>query len=104
MEGNTVTLCHMSQPTPQPTTYQFAPVVTRPTSGLAVAGFIASLLWVFGVGSIAGIILCALAWQKTKTGERGGHGLAIAGIIIGVLGLVGFAILFAATIAAIPPA
>lgn len=86
------------QPTQQPV-YYAAPVAIRPTSGLAVAGFICSLLWGFGILSLAGVILCGVAWQRTKTGEKGGHGLAVAGVIIGALGLVGFALMMALTLA-----
>ena len=80
--------------------YYAAPVATRPTSGLAVAGFICSLLWGFGILSLAGVILCGIAWQRTKTGEQGGHGLAVAGVIIGAVGLAVFALMLGLTVAA----
>ena len=83
----------------QETAYYAPPVTSRPTSGLAVAGFICSLLWGFGLLSLAGVILSGIAWQPTKTGQKGGYGFAVAGVIIGTLGLVVFAVLFAFTIA-----
>lgn len=76
----------MTQYQPQPYAYA-AP--TRPTSGLAVAGFICSLLWGFGVLSFLGAILSHAAMRTTSTGERGGHGLAVAGAILGWFGVVG---------------
>jgi hypothetical protein len=60
----------------------------RPTSGIAVVGFMASLLWVFGLGSLLGLLLCWVATGGTRTGEEGGHGLAVAGMVLGVLGLI----------------
>ncbi len=54
------------------------------TSGRAVAGLVTSLLC---LGPIAlGLSLSAM--RETKTGERGGHGIAVAGAIIGGLGTV----------------
>src|SRR5687768_13156714 len=61
------------------------PPYTVPTSGMAVASLVCSLvgLVTFGLGSIPGIILGHLALPETRSGRRGGHGLAIAGLIIG---------------------
>lgn len=56
----------------------------HPFSGMAIAGFICSLLWIFGVGSIAAIIMSAVAMQQRG---KDGRGLAVAGLIIGILGL-----------------
>lgn len=57
-----------------------------PSSGLAVAGLILALLGF----SPLGLILSIAAFGKTRTGERGGHGLAVAGAIIGGLGTLGW--------------
>ncbi|PPK94598.1 uncharacterized protein DUF4190 [Kineococcus xinjiangensis] len=57
-------------------------VIGPPTSGLAVAGFVLSLI---GLSPVA-LVLCVLALKSTGRGEAGGHGLAIAGIVIGGLG------------------
>lgn len=56
-----------------------------PTSGTAVASLICSLLGLitFGLLSIPGVICGHLALSETQSGERGGHGLAVAGLIIG---------------------
>jgi len=56
----------------------------RPFNGLAVTGFICSLLWLFGVGSAAGIIMSGIAMQQRG---KDGRSLAVAGLIIGILGL-----------------
>jgi hypothetical protein len=53
-----------------------------PTSGLAIAGFVFALMGF----SPLGLILSIAAFGKTRTGERGGQGFAVAGAIIGGLG------------------
>lgn len=69
--------------------YQVAPPTVRPTSSWAVAGFICSLLWGFGFLSIVGLFLSGHAWRtETARGLRGGHGLAVAGVILGAVGSV----------------
>jgi hypothetical protein len=65
---------------------QIARVV--PTSGLAVGGFVLALLGI----APAGLWLSLAAFKHTRSGERGGHGLAVAGAIIGGLGTVAWAI------------
>ncbi|MFG1867471.1 DUF4190 domain-containing protein [Micromonospora arborensis] len=66
-------------------------VAAPPTSGLAVASLIAGLVGVlggwclFGVPCIAAVILGHMATAATKRGERGGHGIAIAGLILGYI-------------------
>ncbi len=67
----------------QPAAYRSAPLV-RPTSGAAVTGFVLALLGL----SLPGLVVAAIATRRTKTGERGGHGLAVAGIVIGAIGTV----------------
>ena len=59
-----------------------------PTSGLAVGGFVLALIGI----APAGLWLSLAAFRHTRTGERGGHGLAVAGAIIGGLGTVAWAI------------
>jgi hypothetical protein len=58
-------------------TVQTAPVTsTKATLGLVFAFLLAPL----------GLVLSILALKETRTGARGGHGLAVAGIVIGSLG------------------
>jgi len=53
------------------------------TSTKAVVGFILAFLV-----SPVGLGLSIAAMRETKTGARGGHGLAVAGTVIGALGSV----------------
>lgn len=64
---------------------------TVPTSGLAttslVFGLIGALVgWCsLGLPSMIAILFGHLARPQTKTGERGGNGMAITGLILGYL-------------------
>jgi hypothetical protein len=67
--------------------YPYSP--RRKTHGLAIASFVLSLLWIFGLGSLLAVIfgiIALVAIGKAKGAMRG-RGFAIAGLIIGVLGL-----------------
>jgi len=63
-------------------------VQQRPTSGLAVASFVLALVWGLGFTSLLAVILAIPAMRETKTGEKGGHGFAVAGLVIGLLGFI----------------
>jgi hypothetical protein len=57
------------------------------TNKMAIWSLVLSILTLGGLGSIAGIWLGALARRKVaETGERG-RGLAMAGIVVGVITL-----------------
>ena len=84
--------------TPQPQTTQTtepaAPGARTETSpgwsGFAIAGFVLALLGIWGVGSVLGIIFSVIGRNRARrTGQRG-EGLAIAGIVIGIVTLLGF--------------
>jgi hypothetical protein len=60
---------------------------------MAIWSLVLSILWVGGLGSLAGIMLGSVARRRIAgTGERGA-GLAVAGIVIGVITLM-FAIAY----------
>lgn len=70
-----------------------APPRTQRTNKMAIWSLILSIIWLGGLGSVAGIALGTAARRRiAATGERGG-GLAAAGIVIGVLTLL-FAIAY----------
>jgi hypothetical protein len=70
-----------------------APLI-RPTSGLATAAMILGVASLFSCGltSIPAIVTGHLATGETKTGERAGHGMAVAGLILGYLCAGGWAL------------
>jgi len=83
-----------------PTTTTYAPVGTEQTSGKAVASLICGIINIFPL-SLAAIILGHISLSEIgkSAGRIKGRGLAIAGLILGYLGLV--AIPFILIIAAI---
>ena len=78
---------------PQPV-YVVRPALP-PMSGMAVGGFVVSLLWGFGFLSPIGLGLSIAGYRQTQRGSRGA-GLAIAGMILGGLGTA-FLVSFLAT-------
>ena len=75
------------------------------TDTLAVVSLVASLVWLGGVGSIVGVITGHLSRGNAKKAQRQPSGLALAGLVIGYLGiagmvvLVGFAVVFGFAVA-----
>ena len=67
----------------------YYPVVATPTSGLAIGALICGIAEIFTLGfaAIPAVILGHLARQNIRrTGERG-DGMAIAGLVLGYLGI-----------------
>jgi Domain of unknown function (DUF4190) len=69
---------------------QYAYVPVRRTNGLAIASLVCSIVWLGGVGSLLAVIFGFIARSQIKRAEdhQQGNGLALAGIILGFLGLV----------------
>ncbi len=81
-------------PPPQHPPYQQHVVVTQqmaPTSGWATASLVLGIIGLFGGWCLIGIpcVLAVVAGHiglaQTKTGARGGRGLAVSGLILGYL-------------------
>jgi len=58
---------------------------------MAITSLVLSIVWLFGVGSLLAIIFGAVARRQIRSSRnlQSGAGLALAGIIIGVVGVVG---------------
>jgi hypothetical protein len=69
---------------------------------MAIASLVLSLVWLSGLGSLLAVIFAIVARRNIREsrGSQTGDGLAIAGLVIGILGLLG-AVLFIVTIAAV---
>jgi hypothetical protein len=81
---------------PQPPGFQVYPAgapmpMKRGNSGMAVASLVCSLVgvipcfWVFQIMGLLGTIFGFVGLKQTKSGERGGRGLAVAGVTIGII-------------------
>jgi hypothetical protein len=59
-------------------------------SKTAITGFITSILWIYGLGSITAIILGIISIIKVNksNGKLKGKGFSIASIILGLIGLI----------------
>ena len=72
----------------------------RRTNGLAVAALVLGIVWLWWIGSALAVIFGAVALhQISESGDQqAGRGMAIAGL---VLGLVGLAVLALAVLGAV---
>jgi Domain of unknown function (DUF4190) len=71
----------------------YPPPRTQRINRMAIWSLILSILWLGGLGSLAGVALGAAARRRIAwTGERGA-GVAVAGVVIGVITLL-FAIAY----------
>jgi uncharacterized protein DUF4190 len=81
------------QPGPYQQPYGYNPY-PRPTStnGLAIASMVLGILWVYWIGSILALVFGYVARDQIKRSGQQGDGMAIAGIVLGWVGI-GFLIL-----------
>ena len=65
------------------------PPVGHSTNGLSVASMVLGIVWVFGIGSILAVIFGFVARKQIKDsgGRQSGSGMALAGIILGFVGV-----------------
>jgi hypothetical protein len=56
---------------------------------LAIASLVLGILWLCGVGSLLAIIFGGVALGVTSGGRKGGRGFAVAGLVLGIIGLLG---------------
>lgn len=85
----------MSEPNDDRPTYGAAQFSYRPApapadravDGFAVASLVLGILWVYWIGSILAVIFGHLALREIRRSGRPGHGLAIAGLVLGYIGI-----------------
>lgn len=70
----------------------------RSTNGLAIASMVLGILWLYWVGSILALIFGYIARNQIRQHNQQGDGMAIAGIVLGWIG-VGILVLIAAAAA-----
>jgi hypothetical protein len=61
------------------------------TNGFSIASLVLGIVWVFGIGAILAVIFGFVARKQIREsgGRQGGGGMALAGIILGFVGIAG---------------
>lgn len=72
------------QPGYPPPYYGPAP---RTTNGLAIASMVLGILWVYWIGSILALIFGYIARKQIRERNQSGNGMAVAGIVLGWIGV-----------------
>lgn len=68
--------------------YGYPPPPSVSTNNMAIASLVSSLLgWICGIGPILGVVFGIIALNQIKQNGQAGRGLALAGIIIGGIGI-----------------
>jgi hypothetical protein len=62
-------------------------VVVRPTNGMAIASMVLGILWLYWIGSILALIFGYVARNEIRKNGQSGDGMAIAGIVLGWVGV-----------------
>jgi len=63
------------------------------TNGFAIASLVLGILWIYWLGSILALVFGYVARRQIRAGNQKGDGIAIAGIVLGWIG-VGVLVLF----------
>jgi hypothetical protein len=68
-----------------------SPGAPRSTNALAVVSLVLSIVWLFGFGSLGAVVLGFVGRQQIRqsNGAQPGSALALAGIVIGAIGVIG---------------
>ncbi len=79
--------------------YGMAPVPK--VAGLAIASMVLGIVWIYWVGSVLALIFgfIALSQIKRSNGWKTGRGMAIAGVVLGFVGLATFVLVIVFAIA-----
>ena len=76
-------------PAPLPTSRRVGSNPPAPKSqvdGVAIASFVFSILWLYGLGSLLGFALGLVSLHRIRESGRRGHALAMAGAWVGAIG------------------
>lgn len=91
--GNFCPMCgeNVQQTNPYNNYYPNDPNYRVPTNAMAVAGFVVACVSVFfnfwGLAGAVGLILSIVGYSQIQRTHEGGRGLAVAGIVIGAIGV-----------------
>ena len=69
-----------------PPGYPWAPPPQR-TNGMAVASMVLGILWIYWIGSILALVFGYIARNQIRERGESGSGMAVAGIVLGWVGV-----------------
>lgn len=72
-------------------------------NGLAIASMVLGIVWLYWIGSVLAVIFGHVALTQLKSSQQSGKGMAIAGLVLGYLGIATLAIIAIAIAAAAGP-
>jgi hypothetical protein len=74
---------------PQGAPIYYAPVAMVRNNGLAIASLVLGILWIYWIGSVLAVIFghVALGQISRSNGSQQGRGMAIAGLVLGWIGV-----------------
>jgi hypothetical protein len=76
------------QPGPYQQPYGYPVYVQQPsTNGMAIASMVLGILWLYWIGSILALVFGYVARDQIKKNGQSGDGMAIAGIVLGWVGV-----------------
>jgi hypothetical protein len=64
-----------------------APAPQTSTNGFAIASMVLGIVWLFGLGSILAVIFGHIARRQIRTRGESGGGMAMAGVVLGWIGV-----------------
>jgi hypothetical protein len=68
--------------------YGFAPAArSRATNGMAIASMVLGIIWIYWVGSVLALVFGYVALRQIRDRDEAGRGMAIAGIVLGWVGV-----------------
>jgi hypothetical protein len=91
---------------PPPQLYQTPYPIQAPpaakTNGMAIAAMVLGILWLYGIGSILALVFGYMAKTQIDAsgGRESGRGMAVAGIVLGWVGIGLILLVFVAAAAA----
>jgi len=60
---------------------------SRAMNGMAIASMVLGILWIYWIGSILALVFGYVALSQIKTRNERGRGMAIAGVVLGWIGV-----------------
>ena len=69
---------------PPPYGYGYPP---RRTNGFAIASMVLGIVWIYWIGSVLALVFGYVARSQIRERGEGGDGMAIAGIVLGWIGV-----------------